>query len=322
MMFRRFLQRGRFPVCLLTAIWLWAGAPELARATALSPPPGVSVEYSAVEARLLDAAAAGDIDRDWLLPAALAACGERDEARIERAGRRVEAWGGELAGRIAGDDDLRGRAAAVLDFLHARVLQGGYRTDANDLAVTIEGGGYNCVGATVLFHCLAERCGLQVFAAESPGHVYSMVRSPSGPFDVETTCRDWFGVAAKPRVAQRSETARELSPQGLAALVYYNAGVDHLSAGRFAAAIAANLKALRLDPANSAARGNLLAGLNNWALDRNDRRDFAGAVRLLEHGLQTAPEHRPFHVNYAAVQQRWSDFLAPSSTSASTSNPR
>jgi len=307
MMFRRLLQRGRIPVILLTAIWLLGGGPELARATAPAPPPGVSVEYSAIEARLLDAAAAGNIDRNWLLPAALAACGERDEARIERAVRKVEAWGEELAGRVAGDDNLRGRAAAVLDFLHARVLQGGYRTDANDLALTIEGGAYNCIGATVLFHCLAERCGLQVFAAESPGHVYSVVRSPSGGLDVETTCRDWFGPAMKPGDAQRSKAARELTPSGLAALIYYNAGVDHLSADRFAAATAANLKALRLDPANSAARGNLLAGLNNWALDRNDRRDFVGAVRLLEHGLRIAPEHRPFNINRVAVQQRWSE---------------
>jgi tetratricopeptide (TPR) repeat protein len=306
--------RGRVPVLVLAAIWPLAAGPPTSRAATSAagqvlPPPGVTVEFTPLEAEMFQTAAAENFaDRNWLLPAALAACGERDEARIERAVRKVEAWGEELAGRVAGDDDLRGRAAAVLEFLHVRVLLGGYRTDANDLAATIEGGGYNCVGSTVLFHCLAERCGLQVFAVESPGHVYSVVRSPSGPFDVETTCRDWFG-ATKPRDAQRSKAVRELSPSGLAALIYYNAGVDHLSAGRFAAAIAANLKALRLDPANSAARGNLLAGLNNWALDLNDRRDFSGAVQLLEHGLQTAPEHRPFHVNYAAVQQRWSDFL-------------
>jgi tetratricopeptide (TPR) repeat protein len=197
----------------------------------------------------------------------------------------------------------------VLEFLHARVLQGGYRPDANDLSVTIEGGGYNCVGSTVLFQCLAERCGLQVSAAESPGHVYSVIHSPSGRFDVETTCREWFGAAAASKDPHPSTGSRELTPRGLAALAYYNAGVDHLAGRRFEAAIAANLKALRLDPANSAARSNLLAGLNNWALDLNDRQDFVGAARLLEHGLRTAPQHRPFRVNYVAVHQRWIEAL-------------
>ncbi|HEV7222516.1 MAG TPA: hypothetical protein VGN42_07430, partial [Pirellulales bacterium] len=77
-----------------------AGAPKFAKAAtpgaeplnrpasqALSPPPGVSVEYTPLEAQMFQAAAAeSPADRDWLLPAALAAGGAR-ETRIERAVR-------------------------------------------------------------------------------------------------------------------------------------------------------------------------------------------------------------------------------------------
>jgi tetratricopeptide (TPR) repeat protein len=313
MMFRRLPRRGRIPVLVLAAIWLLAAGSPSSRAASVPagqvlPPPGVSVEYTPLEAETFQAAAAeSPADRHWLLPAALAAAGERDEARIERAVRKVETWGEELSRSVESESDVPRRAAIVLEFLHARVLQGGYRPDANDLSATIEGGGYNCVSSTVLFQCLAEHCGLQVSAAESPGHVYSVIHSPSGPFDVETTCREWFSSVAAAKDPRPSAASRELTTLGLAALVYYNAGVDHLAARRFEAAIAANLKALQLDPANSAARSNLLAGLNNWALDLNDRQDFAGAVRLLEHGLRIAPEHRPFNINRDAVQQRWSE---------------
>ena len=61
--------------------------------------------------------------------------------------------------------------------------------------------------------------------------------------------------------------AREVSPIQMAAMIYYNRGVDLLAEKRFAEAAAANAKALRLDPANATARGNLLATINNWSIE-------------------------------------------------------
>ena len=279
-------------------------------------PPGLSVDYSPLERRLFQAAAEGRVDWRWLLAAALAAGGEQDEASIDAAVLDIENWRQQLWSEFALADEsiqsaseVRRQAEAVLEFLHARVLRGGYRSEATELSHVLAGRGYNCVGATVLYHCLAECCGLSVSAAEAPGHVFAVVRTTDGELVVETTCRDWFRTDSPLGSGSRHDSARQLSPQGLAALVYYNAGVDLLSQRRFAEALAANLKALRLDPANPAARSNLLAGLNNWALDLSGEHDFAAAVRLLEHGLRIAPEHRPFRVNFVAVHQRWIEAL-------------
>ncbi|HUY88806.1 MAG TPA: hypothetical protein VMV10_08740 [Pirellulales bacterium] len=293
-------------------------------------PPGVELEFTPLERRLFQAADEGRSDWRWLLAAALAAGGERDESRVERAVCEAEAWGERLQAQLArsgegarasadisgegarASADARQRAIAVLEFLHEHVLRGDYRPDASGVSQALAGGGYNCVGATVLFCCLAECCGLPASAAESPGHVFCRVFGASGEIVVETTCRDWFRAANPRDSARRTGPARELSLRGLAALVYYNAGVDLLAKRRFDKALGANLKALRLDPANLAARSNFLAGLNNWALEFNAQRDFAAAVRLLEHGLRIAPDHRPFRVNYVAVHQRWVEALLES----------
>lgn len=282
-------------------------------------PPDVELEFTPLENRLFRAADEERVDWRWLLAAALAAGGETDELRNEQAAREIEAWAARLGRELDAADqtdsagaDLRRRAGAVLEFLHEHVLHGGYRPEASGVSQALAGRGYNCVGATVLFCCLAECCGLPVSAAESPGHVFAKILEPSGEIVVETTCRDWFRVANRSDAAPRPGGARELSLRGLAALVFYNAGVDLLSERRFGPALAANLKALRLDPANPDARSNFLAGLNNWALELNAQQDFAAAVRLLEHGLAIAPAHRPFRVNYVAVHQRWVEALLES----------
>lgn len=274
----------------------------------LAPPPGVEVECSPLEARLFRQAEEGRVDGRWLLAMGLAAGGERDESRIEGALDDIEAWAEQLK-REVGAAGVRRQAEAALEFLHAHILRGEYRSDASDLSLALSGGGYNCVGATVLFYCLAEGCGLPVSAAETPGHVCAFIGESGDAFVVETTCRDWLRVATGSSLRRPSSDARRLSPQGLAALFYYNAGADRLGARRFAEALAANVKALRLDPANLAARSNFLAGLNNWALECHSNGDFARAVWLLEHGLRMAPEHRSFRVNYVAIHQRWIEAL-------------
>src|SRR5690606_16443754 len=53
----------------------------------------------------------------------------------------------------------------------------------------------------------------------------------------------------------------------LVARVYYNRGVTRLRAKKFAQAVALTKASLRIDADNTIAHGNLLAGLNNWALD-------------------------------------------------------
>ena len=91
----------------------------------------------------------------------------------------------------------------------------------------------------------------------------------------------------------------------MAAMIYYNRGVDLLAEKRFAEAAAANAKALRLDPQNATARGNLLATINNWSIELGKRQHFAEAVNLLRQGL--------------AIDAKFEAF-APKTTSTFTAN--
>lgn len=291
-----------------------------ARGAELALPPGIELIDSAVESRLLAAARAGQTDGQWLFEAALAAGGIADETSLACHRASWQSWLAKLRPAVAACEPRR-QAESVFDFLHLHVLRGGYQSDCTDLAHTLAGDGYNCVGATVLFNSLAAALGLRVQAIETPEHVYSLVETPAGPLEIEMTCRRWFEVIddrAKRRAlveqtlgkpAPEAAAGRRLSAAGLAALIYYNAGVDAIAAEQFAAAAQNNFKALRLDPANPLARGNLLATLNNWALARARRQDYAGAVALLLHGRRVDPRHEPFRANLIALYQRWSDDL-------------
>ena len=79
----------------------------------------------------------------------------------------------------------------------------------------------------------------------------------------------------------------------LAAMIYYNRGVDLLAAQRFAEAADANSNALRLDPQNAVARGNLLATLNNWSIALGNAQQYAAAVGCLRQGLAIDPKFAP-----------------------------
>jgi len=115
------------------------------------------------------------------------------------------------------------------------------------------------------------------------------------------------GVTSRPSPTSVSSTRpfRLLGTRELVAMVYYNHGVEAAERRQFAAAVAANYKALRLDPGSATARSNLLAAINNWALDEADRGHPAEAIELLRRGLEVAPEHRSFAQNYLAIHQRW-----------------
>ena len=97
--------------------------------------------------------------------------------------------------------------------------------------------------------------------------------------------------------------AAATSALGLIAMFYYNRGVDAVYHSRYAESVAANRKALLLDPNNATARGNLLAAVNNWALALADTGRFEEAELLLADGRRYAPDHLPFVYNAAHVQR-------------------
>ncbi len=292
-----------------------------------------------LEKHLFADAADGRLDEFSPLGAALVAGGIDNAEELRRYQQKAKSLAEELRG-FEGDSPVvvdhgfaavpakiatvsgRERVEAVFDFMHRRVLCGGYDLAATDLRVVLDQGRFNCVSATVLFNFLGGELGLKCRGLEMPSHAMSRVLLPEGAIDVETTCPRWFHQAgeAGQQTAAASKTigaaacadrakTREVSPIQLAAMIYYNRGVDLLAEKRFAEAAAANAKSLRLDPTNLTARGNLLATINNWSIHMGDTGHFAAAIDLLRRGLALDHNFDPFAQNYVHVHHQWVEQL-------------
>lgn len=275
---------------------------------------------SDLEIRLFQEAAAGRCLDNSLLAAALVASGVCDADVLRRYQTQVAELVAELrrSGRVTGAP--RQQAQAVYEFMHHRVLRGGYQLDCTDLTVVLNQGRFNCVSASVLFNCLAAEFGLVARGLEVPGHALSRLVLPDGSLDVETTCPDWFRLLDDPKKqaeivsrtlgvprtpGRASEERREVSDVELVATIYYNRGVDLLGQKQFSAAVAANAKALRLDPNSTTARGNLLATVNNWAVAEASAGRFRAAADLLRDGLAIDPNYEMFKNNDRHVHRQW-----------------
>ncbi|MGD0901272.1 MAG: hypothetical protein ABR915_25870 [Thermoguttaceae bacterium] len=263
--------------------------------------PPLRCDVTAMEEDLFTNAAHGRLGDFSLLEAALVASGVGDRPKLEYYRRQVAQWADALKRSAAVRGTPRQQAQVIFEFLHRRVLTGGYHLPCTDLREAIDHGRFNCVSASVLFNCLAGEFGLDVCGLECPGHAMSRLHGAQGTLDIETTCPRWFQL----REAKDRGRVREVSDVELVAMIYYNRGVDLLGEKRFAEAAAANAKALWLYPANATARGNLLATLNNWAIELGSTAQYTDAAELLRLGLAVEPGYEPFRLNYAHLCRQW-----------------
>lgn len=303
---------------------VWGLAPRSDAAS--DPAPGAK---NALEQRLLADAADGRLDDFSPLAAALVASGVDDADCLRRYEQKAAALVDELRHWQSHAGTPRQQIEVAFEFMHCRILRGGYELASTDLRRTLDEGRFNCLSATVLFNYLAGELGVDCRAVEMPHHVISRVRLPEGALDVETTCPTWFHdshggadnhpVAGTLRVPSASERhtecvcypyGREVSPIQLAAMIYYNRGVDLLAAKRFAEAVDANTNALRLDPQNAAVRGNLLAALNNWSIALGDAGQYAEAIGRLRQALAIDPNFAPLTQNCVHFHRRWAEQLS------------
>ncbi len=289
---------------------------------AQAPLPFLDYPLCPIESRLFADAADRHLGEFGLLEAGLVAsgveCPEQLKHYQEQFGVLVE----QLADMVQGQPDPRDKAATIFEFLHRRVLHGGYYLECTDLRTALDEGRFNCVSASVLFCCLAEACGLEVCGLEMPGHAMARIRRSGDPLDVETTCRRWFDLLDDPAgqaeavrrtlgtdLSARYAQAREVSPIEMAAMIYYNRGVDLLSARQYDGAAIANAKALRLDPASTTAHGNLLATVNNWAVALSAEGRYQEASTLLRDGMRFDREFEAFSLNFVHVHHEWVNAL-------------
>ncbi len=266
-------------------------------------PAWLRLDLGPAEKPLLADAADGRLDDHDLLAAALVADGISNPVTQDRYRRQFEGWIAELLPTIAGQTGTTARTELVFQFLQRHVLRGSYQESSSSLVELFERGQYNCVSSTIIFCCLAEHLQIDVRAAEAPGHVIARLIEGENHVDIETTCRDWRR-AAKLDTARPGEAFRGLSKLGLLALAYYNRGVDALEKRDFDAALAENVKALRLDPASRTARSNLLAALNNGALAVSDQGRHEAALEQLLFARSIDPEFEPAAKNLQVVRRR------------------
>jgi tetratricopeptide (TPR) repeat protein len=319
---------------LTIAVWIAAGQVALGLDTQRTSPPARTVALSQeakrqfdaptcqLEKRLFRDVADGRLDEFSPLGAALVASGVENADALRHYLQKAAALVDELRDSDELADDPRQRVEAIFTFMHRRVLYGGYDLAYTDIRRVLDEGRYNCVSATVLFNYLAGELGLDCRGLEMPSHAMSRIFLPDNMLDIETTCPRWScaidhpqgqsmaraGVIGAAAAADHAQ-AQEVSPIQMAAMIYYNRGVDLLGDKRFAEAAAANAKALRLDPRNATARGNLLATLNNWSIELGNTGRFAEAVEMLRQGLALDAKFEPLAQNYVHVHRQWVDHL-------------
>lgn len=261
-----------------------------------------------LESRLLADARDGRWDEFSLFEAALVASGiEREDELARRRLQFASICDGFAEAILA--DKPSDRVKAAFELMHGQILTGEYRAQGIDFVRTLDDGDFNCVTATILFHCLCESFGVAPQAMATPGHVFS--RFVGGHLgDVEATCPRWFAAVAGPPSrrdarAGQGTAARPISPVQLIGKVYYNAGGARLATGGFAAAVKALWISVQLDPQDVAAQENLLAAVNNWSLAESDSGQFQQAAALLSCGMRMAPQYAAFLANDLHVHQKW-----------------
>jgi hypothetical protein len=264
---------------------------------------------ASLEERMLADAADGRLDVYTPLEAALIAGGVSEESELSRVVRSLHALADEAPPRP--DGSLRSQAQDMHDLLHGAVLTGAYNDDTADVRSTLTGGDYNCLTATILYIELCRRRGLAAFAVSLPGHVYSRVESrvsgSAESVDVQTTYRDWFRSAS---VWETQKPAgRCLKPTELIAKLYYNRGVRRHRQQRYAESVASLRTACSLDAEDAAARDNLLAAINNWALAECAAGRYRRAGELLAEGIRADATFKAFAENDVYVAGRWADSL-------------
>ena len=197
------------------------------------------------------------------------------------------------------------RSAQLFDYLHERMLTGEYIADRTELDLTLADGNYNCVTATVLYCELCRAARIDSQAVAAPGHVFGQITLAKQTHPIETTCGGWFSLldddqrseALAQRRGKQGGEERTLSDIELIAKIFYNRGVFLLERDRHAEAIALIRLSLRLDPFDIAAKANLLAAFNNWALAECENRNWEEAIRLIQTGLQIDPHYEALLAN-------------------------
>jgi len=247
-----------------------------------------------LQEQFLSDAQDGQLDQFDFISAALIASGVHRACELDGWRLRYE----DLRAQIA--DDRMGGLAAIHAAVHERLLRGNYRSSATDLRIVLSSGDFNCLSALAIYLNLSRRAGHDLEIWLLPGHVCLKSKDPSGGV-IEPGTLEWNDVVAHRPLP---ELQRRITPVELLGKFYYNRGVQLLEGRQYAAGLALLEISLQLDPADSDARANLAAGLNNWAVEQCRAQRYQQAAELIQQGLSVAPAFAPLVANERLVRSK------------------
>ncbi len=253
----------------------------------------------------------GRLDRHDLLQAALLAGGVTEPGRLQRCTARFQKLVQRCDVQLQ-DEANRELAPAVVLFhtLHTTALSGPFREDAWQVEQALRGGPFNCVTSAVLYLCLCDHYDIKATAIAQRHHVYCRLKDDTG-MDVQTTCKDWFDSRGIPQQAALRNAGRpagqprEIDNAQLLGKIYFNRATALNAAQRYRASIDHLRRAVYLDDQDEAARENLLAAMNNGALQLSDAGRYRLATRLICQGLNMSPRHDELLANDLHIHQQW-----------------
>src|SRR4029079_3273748 len=183
--------------------------------------------------------------------------------------------------------------------LHQRLLTGAYDATASDLRQTISTGDFNCLSSLAIYLDVCEACELPVQIWLARGHVFLRAAGDNGATDIEPGTPRWNGRAAAWR-----NGLRQITPIELLGKFFYNRGIELLKAQQFNEGIELLRISLDFDPVDRDARANLVAGINNWAVDYLRTGRYEDAAGLIEQGLFFDPAFAPLIANEQLLRSK------------------
>ncbi len=280
-------------------------SPDVVLADAFAPAPRAPLEI-----RLLEDASDGRLDQFTFLDASLIASGVATPRRLKQCREHFQMQCERFRVQHPHFANHRELAIATLAFLHRNILTAEYQIETTRVDRALTTGHYNCVASTILFRCLSAEFGVVPVVVATPSHVFCRY-AEAELINVETTCPDWFALplnsdlVANHPANQARTSVRPLSDVQVLGKLFYNRATDKLDAREYAAACTLLRTALALDPADEAARENLLAAINNWSLQQCEAGDFTHAAQLLTEGTDISREYTPLQMNDLHVHQQW-----------------
>ena len=291
-------------IALFGANWAVAETAELKRPTQIVAERAAGFTRSPARAasateRLLSDARDGKFDDFPFLAAALIASGAEDAGEVQKwLGMYEPVRAGILSGLPAGT--ATGRLKAIHGAAHRFVLTGRYESSCSDLRRSFSSGDFNCLTSLAVCWDLCQGAGLNVQPLLVQGHVVLVFRDAKGAAQAfEAGSAEWLVHPVTDLSA-----SRRLSSVQLVGKFYYNRGVEELRAGGYRNGLTMLRTSFALDPSDDDARANLVAGLNNWAVEECRAGHYEEAESLIEQGLSLDATFGPLITNKQLVQAK------------------